>query len=142
MPYRAIELIWNNEDVWNTIINWIMNLSFTISKKLFLIFLVNSLIILMVSGLVINSFTGLSSQFNYNSKLLDYKITLDIIRIEQAKLKGLAQLPFKKVSVDEFSQPSALQFRCSPLVIQSWMLTEIIILFFKILWVILSLQVF
>jgi len=54
----------------------------------------------MVSGLVINSFTGLSSKFNYNSKLLDYKITLDIIRIEQAKLKGLAQSFYLNVTED------------------------------------------
>ena len=54
----------------------------------------------MVSGLVINSFTGLSNKFNYNSKLLDYKITLDIIRIEQAKLKGLAQSFYLNVTED------------------------------------------
>ena len=77
-----------------------MNFPFTISKKLFLIFLVNSFIILMISGLVINSFSGLSSQFNYNSKLLDYKINLDIIRVEQAKLKGLAQSFYLNVTED------------------------------------------
>ena len=38
-----------------------------------------------------NSFSGLSEQFNYNSQLLNYKITLDAIRVEQAKLKGMAQ---------------------------------------------------
>lgn len=66
-------------------------LSFTISKKLFLIFLANSLIILTISGLVLQSFSGLSGQFNHNSQLLNYKITLDAIRVEQAKLKGQAQ---------------------------------------------------
>jgi len=66
-------------------------LSFTISKKLFFIFLANSLIILTISGLVLQSFSGLSGQFNHNSQLLNYKITLDAIRVEQAKLKGQAQ---------------------------------------------------
>ena len=75
-----------------------MNLSFTISKKLFLIFLVNSLIILIISGLVMNSFTGLSEQFNYNSQLLNYKINLDAIRVEQAKLKGLTQAFYLNVT--------------------------------------------
>ena len=76
------------------------NLSFTISKKLFLFFLVNSLIILMISGLVLNSFTGLSDQFNYNSQLLNYKIILDAIRVEQAKLKGMTQSFYLNVTED------------------------------------------
>ena len=45
----------------------------------------------MVSGFVIYSFSDLSEQFNYNSELLNYKITLDEIRMEEAKLKGQTQ---------------------------------------------------
>ena len=67
------------------------NYSFTISKKLFFTFSLNILILLMVSGFVIYSFSDLSEQFNYNSELLNYKITLDEIRMEEAKLKGQTQ---------------------------------------------------
>ena len=81
-----------------------MNLSFTISKKLFLIFLVNSLIILIISGLVMNSFTGLSEQFNYNSQLLNYKINLDAIRVEQAKLKGVTQAFYLNVTEESIRE--------------------------------------
>ncbi len=66
-------------------------LSITISRKLFFIFMINSVITVTISGMVIFSFTGLSSQFNYNSGLSVYKTTLDSIRIEQSKLKGHAQ---------------------------------------------------
>ncbi|MDC0230292.1 hypothetical protein OAK48_04885, partial [Deltaproteobacteria bacterium] len=66
-------------------------LSITISRKLFFIFIINSIITVTISGLVIISFTGLSGQFNYNSELSVYKTTLDSIRIEQSKLKGYAQ---------------------------------------------------
>ena len=81
-----------------------MNLSFTISKKLFLIFLINSLIILIISGLVMNSFTGLSEQFNYNSQLLNYKINLDAIRVEQAKLKGVTQAFYLNVTEESIRE--------------------------------------
>ena len=81
-----------------------MNLSFTISKKLFLIFLIKSLIILIISGLVMNSFTGLSEQFNYNSQLLNYKINLDAIRVEQAKLKGLTQAFYLNVTEESIRE--------------------------------------
>ncbi len=66
-------------------------LSITISRKLFFIFIINSVITITISGLVIISFTGLSGQFNYNSELSVFKTTLDSIRIEQSKLKGQAQ---------------------------------------------------
>ena len=66
-------------------------LSITISRKIFFIFIINSVITVTISGLVIISFTGLSGQFNYNSELSVYKTTLDSIRIEQSKLKGHAQ---------------------------------------------------
>ena len=66
-------------------------LSITISRKLFFIFMINSVITVTISGMVIFSFTCLSSQFNYNSELSFYKTTLDSIRIEQSKLKGHAQ---------------------------------------------------
>ena len=66
-------------------------LSITISRKLFFIFIINSVITVTISGLVIISFTGLSGEFNYNSELSVFKTTLDSIRIEQSKLKGHAQ---------------------------------------------------
>ena len=66
-------------------------LSLTISKKLFFIFLINSIITVTISGMVMISFLGLSGQFNYNSELSTYKTILDSIRIEQSKLKGHAQ---------------------------------------------------
>ena len=66
-------------------------LSITISRKIFFIFIINSVITVTISGLVIISFTGLSGQFNYNSELSVFKTTLDSIRIEQSKLKGHAQ---------------------------------------------------
>ena len=66
-------------------------LSITISKKLFFIFLINSIITVTISGMVMISFLGLSGQFNYNSELSTYKTILDSIRIEQSKLKGHAQ---------------------------------------------------
>ena len=66
-------------------------LSITISRKIFFIFIINSVITVTISGLVIISFTGLSGQFSYNSELSVYKTTLDSIRIEQSKLKGQAQ---------------------------------------------------
>ena len=66
-------------------------LSITISKKIFFIFIINSVITVTISGLVIISFTGLSGQLNYYSELSVYKTTLDSIRIEQSKLKGHAQ---------------------------------------------------
>jgi methyl-accepting chemotaxis protein len=73
-------------------------LSITISKKLFFIFIINSVIMVTISGLVIISFTGLSGQFNYNSELSVFKTTLDSIRIEQSKLKGHAQSFYLNVS--------------------------------------------
>ena len=64
----------------------------TIRGKLFLIFLINSLITIFISGLVINSFLGLSSNLQYSSEILsEYKTNLDSIRIEQSKLKGHTQ---------------------------------------------------
>ena len=79
-------------------------LSLTISKKLFFIFLINSIITLTISGLVMISFLGLSGQFNQNSELSIYKTILDSIRIEQSKLKGHAQSFYLNVTektVDE-----------------------------------------
>ncbi|HIA57546.1 MAG TPA: HAMP domain-containing protein, partial [Candidatus Lambdaproteobacteria bacterium] len=66
-------------------------LSITISRKLFFIFLINTIITVTISGMVIFSFLGLSSQFNFNSELSSFKSILDSIRIEQSKLKGHAQ---------------------------------------------------
>ena len=51
-----------------------------------------------------NSFTGLSEQFNYNSQLLNYKINLDAIRVEQAKLKGLTQAFYLNVTEESIRE--------------------------------------
>ena len=73
-------------------------LSITISKKLFYIFLINSVIMVTISGMVIFSFSGLLSQFDFNSDLFAYKTNLDAIRIEQSKLKGHAKSFYLNVS--------------------------------------------
>ena len=73
-------------------------LSITISRKLFFIFIINSIITVTISGMVIFSFLGLSSQFNFNSELSTFKSTLDSIRIEQSKMKGHAQSFYLNVS--------------------------------------------
>ena len=73
-------------------------LSITISKKLFFIFLINSVIMVSISGMVIFSFSGLLSQFDFNSDLFAYKTNLDAIRIEQSKLKGHAKSFYLNVS--------------------------------------------
>jgi len=73
-------------------------LSITISKKLFFIFLINSVIMVTISGMVIFSFSGLSSQFDFNSDLSAYKTNLDAIRIVQSELKGHAQSFYLNVS--------------------------------------------
>ena len=51
-----------------------------------------------------NSFTGLSEQFNYNSQLLNYKINLDAIRVEQAKLKGVTQAFYLNVTEESIRE--------------------------------------
>ena len=73
----------------------------TIRGKLFLIFVINSLVTIIFSGLVINSFLGLSSNLQYSSEILsDYKTNLDSIRIEQSKLKGHTQSFYLNVTKD------------------------------------------
>ena len=73
----------------------------TIRGKLFLIFVINSLVTINISGLVINSFLGLSSNLQYSSEILsDYKTNLDSIRIEQSKLKGHTQSFYLNVTKD------------------------------------------
>ena len=83
-------------------------LSITISRKIFFIFLINSIITITISGLVINSFLDLSKTLHYSSEILStYKINLDLIRIEQAKLKGYAQSFY--LNVTEESAKNGIQ---------------------------------
>ena len=83
-------------------------LSITISRKIFFIFLINSIITITISGLVINSFLDLSKTLHYSSEVLStYKINLDLIRIEQAKLKGYAQSFY--LNVTEESAKNGIQ---------------------------------
>ena len=73
----------------------------TIRGKLFLIFVINSLVTIIISGLVINTFLGLSSNLRYSSEILsEYKTNLDSIRIEQSKLKGHTQSFYLNVTKD------------------------------------------
>ena len=51
-----------------------------------------------ISGMVIFPFSGLLSQFDFNSDLFAYKTNLDAIRIEQSKLKGHAKSFYLNVS--------------------------------------------
>ena len=68
-------------------------LSITISKKLFVNFLINCFIILIISGLVIQSFSGISESIKFNSKSFSfYKSNLDYLRLEQEKLKNTNSL--------------------------------------------------
>ena len=81
-----------------------MNYSFTISKKLFLIFIINLFIILTILGIVSFLFSDLSDHSKQNSKLLNYKINLDAIRVEQAKLKGMTQSFYLNVNQDSVNK--------------------------------------
>jgi methyl-accepting chemotaxis protein len=67
--------------------------SITISKKLFIIFLINCFIILSISGLVIQSFSEISESVKFNSKSFSFfKSNLDYLRLEQEKLKNTNSL--------------------------------------------------
>ena len=81
-----------------------MNYSFTISKKLFLIFIINLFIILTILVIVSFLFSDLSDHSKQNSKLLNYKINLDAIRVEQAKLKGMTQSFYLNVNQDSVNK--------------------------------------
>ncbi len=66
----------------------------TISRKLLLIFLVNVIVIGCIAGIVFYSFKGLTGSITYSSSTLgDYKVELDALRAEQARLEALTQ-PF------------------------------------------------
>jgi len=67
-------------------------LSLTISKKLFFIFLINTIVTLAITGMVISSFFGISGTIEYNSKVfINYKDNIESLRTEQAGLQGLTQ---------------------------------------------------
>ena len=62
--------------------------SMTISRKLFFVFLTNSFVTIIITGLVIQSFIGISSSIEFNSKRFSlFKSNLDYLRLEQEKLK-------------------------------------------------------
>ena len=74
-------------------------LSLTISKKLFFIFIINTVVSILIAIMVISSFFGLSESIEYNSKFFSkYKETLESLRTEQASLKGLTQGFYLNVS--------------------------------------------
>ena len=67
-------------------------LSLTISKKLFFIFLINTIVTLAITVMVISSFFGISETIEYNSKVfINYKDNIESLRTEQAGLQGLTQ---------------------------------------------------
>ena len=63
-------------------------LSITISRKLLSVFLINSFVTIIISGLVIQSFIGISHSIKFNSQIFSvFKSNLDYLRLEQEKLK-------------------------------------------------------
>ena len=74
-------------------------LSLTISKKLFFIFIINTVVSILIAVMVISSFFGLSDSIEYNSKIFStYKENIESLRTEQASLKGLTQGFYLNVS--------------------------------------------
>ena len=74
-------------------------LSLTISKKLFFIFIINTVVSILIALMVISSFFGLSESIEYNSKVFSkYKENLESLRTEQASLMGLTQGFYLNVS--------------------------------------------
>ncbi len=76
-------------------------LSLTISKKLFFIFLINTVVTLAITGMVISSFFGISESIEYNAKVfINYKDRIEALRTEQAGLLGLTQGYYLNVNED------------------------------------------
>ena len=76
-------------------------LSLTISKKIFFIFFINTVVSVLIAVMVISSFFGLSDSIEYNSKIFStYKENLESLRTEQASLNGLTQGFYLNVSRD------------------------------------------
>ena len=64
------------------------NIQITINKKLLSVFLINSFVTIIITGLVIQSFIGISHSIKFNSKIFSiFKSNLDYLRLEQEKLK-------------------------------------------------------
>ena len=69
------------------------NFQITISKKILFIFLINSFVTIIITGLVIQSFTDISGSVQFTSKSFSFfKSNLDYIRLEQEKLKNTISL--------------------------------------------------
>ena len=69
------------------------NIQITISKKLLVIFLINSFVTIIITGLVIQSFTDISGSIQFTSKSFSFfKSNLDYIRLEQETLKNTNSL--------------------------------------------------
>ena len=69
------------------------NIQITISKKLLFIFLINSFVTIIITGLVIQSFTDISDSIQFTSKSFSFfKSNLDYIRLEQETLKNTNSL--------------------------------------------------
>ena len=69
------------------------NIQITISKKLLFIFLINSFVTIIITGLVIRSFSDISDSIQFTSKSFSFfKSNLDYIRLEQEKLNNTNSL--------------------------------------------------
>ena len=69
------------------------NFQITISKKILFIFLINSFVTIIITGLVIQSFTDISGSVQFTSKSFSFfKSNLDYIRLEQEKLNNTNSL--------------------------------------------------
>ena len=85
-------------------------LSITISKKLFVNFLINCFIILFISGLVIQSFSGISESIKFNSKFFSFfKSNLDYLRLEQEKLKNTSSLIDASIETGQITQKKLVE---------------------------------
>ena len=69
------------------------HIQITISKKLLFIFLINSFVTIIITGLVIRSFSDISDSIQFTSKSFSFfKSNLDYIRLEQEKLNNTNSL--------------------------------------------------
>ena len=82
-------------------------LSLTISKKLFSIFLINTIVTLAISGIVISSFFGISETIEYNTKVFStFNNNIKSLRAEQASIKGTAQGFYLNISSNSIKESS------------------------------------
>ena len=85
------------------------NIQITINKKLLSVFLINSVVTIIITGLVIQSFIGISHSIEFNSKIFSiFKSNLDYLRLEQEKLKKSKSLQDIDSNVKQKESTNAL----------------------------------